>query len=56
MHRLCTHNHTYNPHHVSNNVQLSTIEEGLNSFRREAREKPPREVRMRFRARAYKPK
>jgi hypothetical protein len=40
---------------VSNNLQLSIIEEGLKSFRREAGEKPPREVRKRVRARAYKP-
>ena len=54
--RLCTLNRTYNLDYVSNNLQLSTIEEGLKSFRREAGEKPPRGVRKRGRVRAYKPK
>jgi hypothetical protein len=55
-HRLCTHNHTYNPDYVSSNLQLSSIEEGLKTFRREAGEKPPREVGKRVKVRAYKPK
>jgi hypothetical protein len=42
--------------HVSNNPQLSTTEKGLKSFKREAREKPPREVGQRVRVRGYKPK
>ena len=29
------HNRTYNLDYVSNNLQLSTIDEGLKSFRRE---------------------
>ena len=54
-HRLCTHERTYNLDYILNNLQLSTIEEGLKSFRREAGEKPPREVRKRVRIGAYKP-
>ena len=50
-HRLCTHNHTHNLHYVSNNLRLSTIEEGLKSFKREVGEKPPREVGKRVRVR-----
>ena len=42
--------------YVSNNLHLSTIDEGLKSFRRKAGEKPQREVRMRVRVRVYKPK
>ena len=48
-HRLCTHNRTHN-------LQLSTIDEGLKSFSREAGEKPPREVGKRVKVMAYKPK
>jgi hypothetical protein len=55
-HRLCTHNRTYNPDYVSSNLQLSSIEEGLKTLRREAGEKPPREVGKRVKVRAYKPK
>ena len=55
-HRLCTHNRTYNLDYVSSNLQLSSIEEELKTFRREAREKSPREVGKRVKVRAYKPK
>ena len=37
-------------------LQLSTMEEGLKSFRREAGEEPPREVGKRVKVRDYKPK
>ena len=47
-----THRGTY---YVSNNLQLSANEEGLKSFKREAGEKPPREVGKRISVRAYKP-
>ena len=53
-HELCTHNCTYSLDYVSNNLQLPTIEEGLKSFKREMGEKPPRVVRKRDIARAYK--
>ena len=55
-HRLCSHNRTYNLDYVSNNLQLSTIQEGLKSFRGEVGKKPPREVWKRVRVRTYKPK
>ena len=47
-HILFTHNHTYNLDYVLNNLQLSAIEEGLKSFKREreAGEKPPREEKL----------
>jgi hypothetical protein len=45
--QLCTHNRTYNLDYVSNNLQPSTIEEGLKSFKREAGEKPLRDVEKR---------
>jgi hypothetical protein len=38
-HRLCTHNRTCNPDYVSNNLQLSVVEGGLNSFIKEAGKK-----------------
>ena len=52
-HGLCTHNCTcnldelkHNMDYVSRNLQLSTIEEGWKSFRREAGEKSGRELRL----------
>ena len=47
-----THRGTY---YVSNNLQPLANEEGLKSFKREAGEKPPREVGKRISVRAYKP-
>jgi hypothetical protein len=47
---------THNLDYVSSNLQLSSIEEGLKTFRREAGEKPPREVGKRVKVRAYTPK
>ena len=41
-HRLCTYNRTYNLDYVSNDLQLSTIEVGLKTFRRKVGEKPLR--------------
>ena len=52
---LCTHNRTHNLDYVSNNLQLSTTEVGLKSFKMKAGEKPPREVGKRVSVRAYKP-
>lgn len=48
-HRFCTNYCTYNLEYVVNNLQLSTVKEGLKSFRREAGEKPLIEVRKRAR-------
>ena len=48
-HRLCTHNRTYNPDYVSNNLDLRVS--------KEKRERGPlREVGKRVRVRAYRPK